>query len=51
MQLKQLVEEYQEQWEIIAQHFSDRSDIQCQQRWHKVVNPDLVKGPWTKEVN
>uniref|UniRef100_A0A1Y1NMI0 Uncharacterized protein n=1 Tax=Photinus pyralis TaxID=7054 RepID=A0A1Y1NMI0_PHOPY len=47
--LKQLVEEYQERWDIIAQHFSDRSDVQCQQRWTKVVNPELVKGPWTKE--
>ncbi|XP_050440569.1 transcriptional activator Myb isoform X3 [Adelges cooleyi] len=49
IRLKQLVDEYQERWDIIAQHFNDRSDIQCQQRWHKVVNPDLVKGPWTKE--
>ncbi|VVC28597.1 Hypothetical protein CINCED_3A006387 [Cinara cedri] len=49
MRLKQLVDEYQERWDIITQHFNDRSDIQCQQRWHKVVNPDLVKGPWTKE--
>ncbi|XP_025203908.1 transcriptional activator Myb isoform X4 [Melanaphis sacchari] len=49
MRLKQLVDEYQERWDLIAQHFNDRSDIQCQQRWHKVVNPDLVKGPWTKE--
>ncbi|KAF5307183.1 hypothetical protein FQR65_LT00699 [Abscondita terminalis] len=47
--LKQLVEEYQERWDVIAQHFSDRSDVQCQQRWTKVVNPELVKGPWTKE--
>ncbi|XP_075215551.1 proto-oncogene like protein Myb isoform X2 [Lycorma delicatula] len=49
IKLKQLVEEYQERWDIISGHFPDRSDVQCQQRWHKVVNPDLVKGPWTKE--
>lgn len=48
--LKQLVEEYSEKWDCIAMHFPDRSDIQCQQRWQKVVNPELVKGPWTKEV-
>lgn len=24
--------------------------MQCQHRWQKVLNPDLVKGPWTKEV-
>lgn len=50
MKLKQLVEEYNERFDIIAKHFPDRSDIQCQQRWQKVVNPELVKGPWTKEV-
>ncbi|GFQ97671.1 transcriptional activator Myb [Trichonephila clavata] len=49
-QLKSLVESYGEsQWETVASHFHDRSDVQCQQRWYKVVNPELVKGPWTKE--
>ncbi|KAG5894946.1 hypothetical protein JTB14_023295 [Gonioctena quinquepunctata] len=47
--LKQLVDEFSEKWDIIAEHFPDRSDVQCQQRWTKVVNPELVKGPWTKE--
>lgn len=49
--LKTLVEQYGEKWDIISKHLPDRSDIQCQQRWTKVVNPDLIKGPWTKEVN
>ena len=49
IKLKQLVEEYEEKWELISQHFPDRSDYQCQQRWTKVVNPHLIKGPWTKE--
>ena len=26
-----------------------RTDVQCLHRWQKVLNPDLVKGPWTKE--
>ncbi|XP_063905228.1 myb-related protein B-like isoform X3 [Zophobas morio] len=47
--LKQYVEEYNEKWDLIAELFPDRSDVQCQQRWTKVVNPELVKGPWTKE--
>jgi myb proto-oncogene protein len=47
--LKSLVEQYGEKWDIISKHLPDRSDIQCQQRWTKVVNPDLIKGPWTKE--
>ncbi|KAJ0171779.1 hypothetical protein K1T71_012542 [Dendrolimus kikuchii] len=47
--LKIYVKMYKENWELIAAQFTDRSDVQCQQRWTKVVNPELVKGPWTKE--
>ncbi|CAL1680545.1 unnamed protein product [Lasius platythorax] len=52
--LKQLVSNAEQigtslRWDIIASRFPDRSDVQCQQRWAKVVNPELVKGPWTKE--
>ncbi|KAK9103365.1 hypothetical protein Sjap_020619 [Stephania japonica] len=36
-------------WKKIAEHFPGRSDVQCLHRWQKVLNPDLVKGPWTKE--
>eukprot|EP00850_Spirogloea_muscicola_P012409 SM000080S22924 [mRNA] locus=s80:143062:148737:- [translate_table: standard] len=36
-------------WKKIAEFFSDRTDVQCLHRWQKVLNPDLVKGPWTKE--
>uniref|UniRef100_A0A8C9V7X3 Zinc finger BED domain-containing protein 4-like n=1 Tax=Scleropages formosus TaxID=113540 RepID=A0A8C9V7X3_SCLFO len=25
------------------------TEYQCQHRWFKVLDPDLVKGPWTKE--
>ncbi|XP_055592150.1 myb protein isoform X2 [Uranotaenia lowii] len=47
--LKSLVEQNGERWDVIAKFLKDRTDIQCQQRWTKVVNPDLIKGPWTKE--
>lgn len=47
--LKRLVEIHGERWDFIASHFPDRADVQCQHRWQKVVNPELVKGPWTKE--
>ena len=31
-------------------YFSDsRTDVQCLHRWQKVLNPELVKGPWTAE--
>eukprot|EP01097_Dermamoeba_algensis_P008856 TRINITY_DN6072_c0_g1_i1.p1 TRINITY_DN6072_c0_g1~~TRINITY_DN6072_c0_g1_i1.p1 ORF type:complete len:774 (-),score=156.75 TRINITY_DN6072_c0_g1_i1:114-2435(-) len=35
-------------WKKIAEHFQDRTDVQCLHRWQKVLNPELVKGPWTK---
>lgn len=48
--LKDLVTMYGDtDWSFIASQFPDRSDVQCQQRWDKVVNPLLIKGPWTKE--
>ncbi|KAK2724989.1 uncharacterized protein LOC136032989 isoform X1 [Artemia franciscana] len=47
--LKQLYDRYNGSWSAIAQHFPDRSDAQIQHRWDKVVSPELVKGPWTKE--
>jgi hypothetical protein len=42
--LKHLVEIQGERWDFIANHFPDRTDVQCQHRWQKVVNPELVKG-------
>ncbi|XP_006814133.1 transcriptional activator Myb-like [Saccoglossus kowalevskii] len=36
-------------WKLIASFFSDRTDVQCLHRWQKVLNPELIKGPWTKE--
>uniref|UniRef100_A0A4W3GDL4 MYB proto-onco like 1 n=1 Tax=Callorhinchus milii TaxID=7868 RepID=A0A4W3GDL4_CALMI len=48
--LKKLVEENgTEDWNFIANHFVNRTDVQCQHRWQKVLNPELIKGPWTKE--
>ncbi|XP_048384428.1 myb-related protein A [Stegostoma tigrinum] len=48
--LKKLVEEHgTEDWNFIASHFLNRTDVQCQHRWQKVLNPELIKGPWTKE--
>uniref|UniRef100_A0A672MJW6 V-myb avian myeloblastosis viral oncogene homolog-like 2b n=1 Tax=Sinocyclocheilus grahami TaxID=75366 RepID=A0A672MJW6_SINGR len=36
-------------WKYIAGLLPNRSEHQCQHRWFKVLDPDLVKGPWTKE--
>nr|XP_055038488.1 myb-related protein A isoform X1 [Misgurnus anguillicaudatus]XP_055038490.1 myb-related protein A isoform X1 [Misgurnus anguillicaudatus] len=48
--LKKLVEQHgTDGWKLIAGYFPTRTDGQCQHRWQKVLNPELVKGPWTKE--
>ncbi|XP_014036854.1 myb-related protein A isoform X4 [Salmo salar] len=48
--LKKLVEQHgADSWKLIANNFPGRTDGQCQHRWQKVLNPELVKGPWTKE--
>uniref|UniRef100_A0A8C8DGM7 Transcriptional activator Myb n=1 Tax=Oryzias sinensis TaxID=183150 RepID=A0A8C8DGM7_9TELE len=48
--LKKLVELHgSEDWKVIASLLSNRTDVQCQHRWQKVLNPELIKGPWTKE--
>ncbi|GBP11125.1 Myb protein [Eumeta japonica] len=47
--LKRLVEQFADRWDLIAPYFKDRTEPQVQQRWAKVLNPELIKGPWTKE--
>ena len=52
--LNRLCEQYppnNRDWKLMSLHFENppRSEYQCQQRWQKVLNPDLIKGPWTKE--
>ncbi|XP_070781870.1 transcriptional activator Myb isoform X3 [Enoplosus armatus] len=48
--LKKLVELHgSEDWKVIASLLTNRTDVQCQHRWQKVLNPELIKGPWTKE--
>ncbi|KAL2902451.1 Transcription factor MYB3R-5 [Bienertia sinuspersici] len=34
---------------LTAEDFPGRTDVQCLHRWQKVIDPELVKGPWTKE--
>jgi hypothetical protein len=36
-------------WKKIAQSAfgGQKTDVQCLHRWQKVLDPKLVKGPWT----
>ena len=36
-------------WKRIAEGLPGRTDVQCLHRWQKVLNPELVKGPWTDD--
>ncbi|KAM9421475.1 transcriptional activator Myb-like isoform 3-T3 [Salvelinus alpinus] len=48
--LKKLVEHHgSSDWKLIVSFLPNRTDMQCQHRWQKVLNPELIKGPWTKE--
>ncbi|XP_047132301.1 transcriptional activator Myb isoform X1 [Hydra vulgaris] len=48
--LKELCQEFGTyDWSFIASHFPRHTEIQCQQRWKKVLDPNLIKGAWTKE--
>ncbi|KAJ8372083.1 hypothetical protein AAFF_G00294970 [Aldrovandia affinis] len=48
--LKTLVQNLgRDDWKAIASFLPGRTEFQCQHRWARVLNPDLIKGPWTKE--
>ncbi len=48
--MNNLCEQYgTKDWKMISKYFIKRTEYQCQQRWQKVLNPTLIKGPWTKE--
>ncbi|XP_049429067.1 v-myb avian myeloblastosis viral oncogene homolog-like 2b isoform X1 [Epinephelus fuscoguttatus] len=36
-------------WKYIATYIPNHTEHQCQHRWFKILDPELVKGPWTKE--
>ncbi|KAH6754744.1 hypothetical protein C2S53_020628 [Perilla frutescens var. hirtella] len=36
-------------WKKISVSMPGRTAVQCLHRWQKVLNPDLIKSPWTKE--
>lgn len=38
-------------WKKIAEDLPNKTDVQCLHRWQKVLNPELVKGPWQKEAS
>uniref|UniRef100_A0A8C6PBB3 MYB proto-onco like 2 n=1 Tax=Nothobranchius furzeri TaxID=105023 RepID=A0A8C6PBB3_NOTFU len=39
----------QNDWKRVASCIPTHTEHQCQHRWLKVLDPELVKGPWTKE--
>ncbi|XP_062260069.1 uncharacterized protein LOC133968185 [Platichthys flesus] len=49
--LQTMVKEFgSKSWSLISLHFKgQRSDVDCQQRWQQIKNPEMVKGPWTQE--
>jgi hypothetical protein len=38
-------------WQLVAEHFPDKSGVECQHKWHRLSHPDMVKGGWTQQVS
>ena len=36
-------------WSKIAEKLENKNARQCQTRWQNILDPNRVKGPWTKE--
>lgn len=47
--LRDAVEKYRDNWEMIASHVYGRNERQCRDRWEKYLDPSLNKGEWTPE--
>jgi hypothetical protein len=48
--LKQAIAKLGEKkWNDIAQYVGTKNSDQCNQHWHRVINPKISKKPWTEE--
>ena len=47
--LRQLVSQYDKQWNIISTYFPNKTPSQVSSRWEKYLDPNLIKGAFTKE--
>lgn len=47
--LKQLVSQHNgRNWKTIAAGLDGKTPTQCLHRWQRVLNPNVVKGPWSR---
>lgn len=50
--LRRLVQQMNaKNWKQIANGLPGKTEVQCLHRWTKVLNPNVVKGPWSAEVS
>lgn len=52
--LREAVDEYgdnhgRKNWKRVCADVPGRTDVQCQNRWQKVLEPTTVKSPWTSD--
>uniref|UniRef100_A0A7S2SQ52 Uncharacterized protein n=1 Tax=Mucochytrium quahogii TaxID=96639 RepID=A0A7S2SQ52_9STRA len=48
-QLLALVQKFgAKRWSKLARHIPGKTGNQCSQRWHKALDPNIIKGKWTK---
>ena len=47
--MKKVKEFGTQNWVIIARFLNGRLGRQCRERWHNVLNPEIVRREWTRE--
>jgi hypothetical protein len=47
--LRELMRRFGRQWSVIAAHMQDRNPTQVAARWEKCLNPNLIKGQFSRD--
>jgi hypothetical protein len=47
--LRKAVDEHGLEWNTISKDFPRHTEVQCMNRWQRVLKPSLIKGPWTDD--
>jgi hypothetical protein len=45
--MRTLPDDVPNRWNVIASKIQNKTHSQCFQHWHRVINPDINKGPWS----
>lgn len=49
IKLKELVNNYGTNWNVISEKMGNRNARQCKERWTNYLSPNVIMKPWTSE--